>query len=526
LSRFLAIDADQGGIHVAVGTGARGGAVRIEHALTVPVTELLTPANAAELGKQLRDALRAGGIAAGPTLAAVGRDRVILKDVKIPRVGPGEEPNLVRFQATKDATEAADSIVLDYYTLDRDEPDGQVRAVTVSVRKDVVAAYRTLCQSAGLKLAGVTPRPQGTLAALERAIATGAVTAPEAKRASVAVLSRGEKWGELLIARDGQVVFSRTVSATALTSESILLGELRRNLAVYNGQSPQQPVEALYVAEAAGPVGWSGRIRDGLQVPVQAFDPLAGVESFTPADARGHFATLVGLLQLKTRGNKLPIDLAAPREPVVAKATGRNLMTVGVAVLAVLVIGGLGLGYMRVRSKDAQYTKLLAQKSELDKTMKDYEEDDKRIKALKEWDETRINWLDEIYDLTARFPDIKNAQLEQFRVEPLAVQKGAKTKYVARMTLKVATDDDKLMNTLQSGMNADKKYHNLRKDIKPSTGGLRGGFSQVYELRADIERRPASEYVRKLTATVPSKPGRGASEGGSDFEGGFGGPGQ
>jgi Tfp pilus assembly PilM family ATPase len=519
----LAIDADQGGIHVAVGTGARGGTVRVEHALTVPVTELLTPANAADLGRQLRDALRAGGIAAGPTLATVGRDRVILKDVKIPRVGPSEEPNLVRFQATKDATEASDAVVLDYYTLDRDDPDGQVRAVTVSVRKDVVAAYKALCQAAGLKLAGVTPRPQGALAALERAIATGAVTEPEAKRASVAVLTRGEKWGELLIARDGQVVFSRAVSATALNSESQILSELRRNLAVYNGQSPQQPVEAVYVAEAAGPVGWSGRIRSGLQVPVQAFDPLAGVESFTPADARGHFATLVGLLQLKTRGTRLPIDLAAPREPVVARSSSRNLMAAGVAVLAFLIIGGLGFGYMKVKAKDATYAKLTAEKVDLEKTMKDYEEDDKRIKALKEWDESRINWLDEIYDLTARFPDIKNARLEQFRAEPLTVQKGAKTKYVARITLKVATNDPNLMNNLQNGMNADKKYHNINKQIKPTTG-LSGGFTQTYEVRADIERRPANEYVRKLTATAPSKPSKLSDTGsGSDLEGGFGG---
>ena len=198
-------------------------------------------------------------------------------------------------------SEAPESVALDYFTLARDEPDGQVRVVTVSVRKDLVAAYRTLCQAAGLKLAGITPRAMGTLAALDRAIDAGAVTAPEGRRTSFAALTRGEKWGELIIARDGQVVFARTMSATALNSEPMLLGELRRNLAVYNGQNPQQPVEALYVAEAAGPGGWSGRIRAGLQIPVQSFDPLAGVENTTPPDARGHFAALAGLLTLKAR---------------------------------------------------------------------------------------------------------------------------------------------------------------------------------------------------------------------------------
>src|SRR5262245_37313482 len=219
-------------MHVVVGSAARGGAVRLETAVTVPTAEVLSAANAADLGRQLKDALRAAGIAPGPTVAAVGRDRVIVKDFKIPRVPAGEEPAVVRFQASKEMTEAPDSVALDYFTLAREEPDGQVRAVTASVRKDVVAAYRTLCQTAGLKLAGVTPRAMGTLAALDRAIDSGAVTAPEGRRASVAALTRGEKWGELIIARDGQVVFARVISATALNSEPMLLGELRRNLAV------------------------------------------------------------------------------------------------------------------------------------------------------------------------------------------------------------------------------------------------------------------------------------------------------
>lgn len=531
MSRFLAIDADSGGIHLAVGTAARGGSVRLEKAVTVPTTEPLSAANAADLGRQLKDALRTAGIAPGPAIATVGRDRVIVKDFKIPRVSAAEEPAVVRFQASKEMTESPDAVALDYFTLARDEADGQVRAVTVSVRKDVVAAYRTLCQAAGLKLSGLSPRPMGTLAALDRAIESGAVTAPEARRASVAALTRGEKWGELIIARDGQVVFARTVSATALSSETMLLGELRRNLAVYNGQNPQQPVEALYVSEAAGPGGWSGRIRAGLSVPVQAFDPLAGVDSHSPPDARGHFAALAGLLALKAKGGRLPIDLTAPRQPVAAKFSGqRKLAGVG-ALVALLVIGGLGFGYVRLMSKQTEFTRLVKEKTELEKDLKTMEEDEKRVKAFKDWDDTRVNWLEEMYDLAARFPDIEKARVEQFRAEPLAVQKGSKQKYVARIFIKIQTDDDKLMNTLQGAMAADKRYHNIKKDIKSTSGGFRGMFSQTYELRADIERRPSSEYTRKLTAKVPTRPARGADDegggfGGGGFGGGFGGPGE
>src|SRR6476660_2854859 len=113
LSRFLAIDAEHGAIHVAAGM-VRSGQVRVEKAVTVPVGEALTPANAADLGRQLRDALKSAGIAPAPVLATVGRDRVIVKDFKIPKVSAAEEPAVVRFQASKDMTEAPDSIILDY----------------------------------------------------------------------------------------------------------------------------------------------------------------------------------------------------------------------------------------------------------------------------------------------------------------------------------------------------------------------------------------------------------------------------
>jgi hypothetical protein len=528
LSRFLAIDADAGGIHIAAGTAARGGAVRLEQALTVPTAEPLTAVNAAEYGRLVKDALRAGGITAAPVLAAVGRDRVIVKDFKIPRVGPGEEPNLVRFQAGKEATEAPDAVVLDYFTLARDEPDGQVRAVTASVRKELVAAYKALCAAAGLKLAGITPRAIGTLAALERAVASGAVTEPEQKRASVAVLTRGEKWGELVIARDNQVVFARSMSATAVGSETALLGEMRRNLAVYNGQNPQQPVEAVYVAEAAGPGGWSGRIRAGLSVPVQAFDPLAGVDSHTPPDARGHFAALVGLIVLKGKPGRVPIDFAAPREPAAPKMGAKQKLAGALSLAALLIIGVLGFGYYRVMTKQTEFAKLVRQKTEMENDLKTMDEDGKRVKALQEWDESRINWLDELYDLTARFPDVKNAQVDMLRVESVPAQKGSKQKNVGKIDLKLSTNDEKLMTQLQGAMNADKKYHNLKKNIK-ATGGFRGGFAQTYEVWADIERRPANEYVRKLTATIPPRPARGRDDESGGFGGGiggFGGPGQ
>ena len=87
------------------------------------------------------------------------------------------------------------------------------------------------------------------------------------------------------------------------------------------------------------------------------------------------------------------------------------------------------------------------------------------------------------------------------------------------------------MDALQAALTADKRYHNIRKDIKGGAGtGTPSRFNQSYEVRADIEKRPTSEYTHKLTATIPPKPrsAKDDSDGsdfrGGGFRGGFGGP--
>src|SRR5439155_15118662 len=94
-----------------------------------------------------------------------------------------------------------------------------------------------------------------------------------------AVLTVGERGGEFAVARGDSLVLVRPLAGPALASDTALLGEIKRNLAVYAGQAPQHPVRALYVAEATGPtLGVGDRLRDTLAIPVFRFDPLAGLQ--------------------------------------------------------------------------------------------------------------------------------------------------------------------------------------------------------------------------------------------------------
>ena len=186
------------------------------------------------------------------------------------------------------------------------------------VRKQTIQAARQFCEAAGLRLAAVTPRPFAAVAAARHAFAIGAVPAPDDPAGPIAVVTLGDRGGEFTVGRGGDLSFSRTIPTHALAGESALVAELKRNLAVYAGQYPTAPIEAVYLAEPDEPgIGWAGRVRAALHLPVYAFDPLAGsaAAESVPAALRGRFAGPVGLLAARSASAVLPINFVHPRQP-------------------------------------------------------------------------------------------------------------------------------------------------------------------------------------------------------------------
>ncbi len=517
MSNFIAIDLDSQGVYAVAGTTR--GAVRITHALSWTGDDEdppppLTADTAKALGEKLRDKLRAAGVAPAPLLVAIGRDRVILKELKYPVVPPPEEPALVRFQAMKEMSEAPEEVVLDYAPLG-DTASGERRSMAVVVRKEVFAAIQALSQAAGLKLAAVTPRPYATAAGLYRAFTSGVVAPPEEKGDAVASLTLSPAGGEFTVIRHGEVAFTLAIPAPVVATETMLVAQVRRNLAAYAGQHPKHPVQAVYVAEVDGP--WVPRLRAALGVPVHAIDPLAGAVPATPDPLRGRFAGAVGMLAGRST-NALPINFASPRQPQIAKDPAKKMLMMVAVAAAVLLLGAGAFGFWMVNERETEVAELSQRRDELKDAISRGGPDTTRVKGIDGWTQREVVWLDELYDLADRMPADDSVRVMSLTATPIPPGKDGKSDGHSKVELRLAATNTPSANALMSAFvhdnpSTNRYYVGTSPVIGPLNGKSAGKHMQSFTIITRINHRDPGEYERN-TRFAPRRKTAGGAAGG------------
>jgi hypothetical protein len=517
LSNFIAIDLDSQGLYAVA--GAARASARPAHALAWTGDDSdppppLTSETAKAIGEKLRERLKAAGVQPAPVLVAVGRDRVILKELKYPPVPPTEEPALVRFQAMKEMSESPDEVVLDYAPLG--ETGGERRSMAVVLRKEQLTAIQILCQAAGLKLAGVTPRPYATTAGLIRAFAAGIATPPDDKDDAVAVLTLSPAGGEFTVARRGEVTFTLAIPAPVVANDTMLVAQIRRNLTVYAGQHPGHPIRAVYLSEVDGP--WAQKLRSALNVPVRDFDPLSATAPDVPEPLRGRFAGAVGLLA--GRGtDALPINFVSPRQPQAPKDPAKRLLAfIALCALLVLVVGGGG-GLWFVGAREDEVNQLAQHRDDLKDKIAKNGPDATRVKGLDGWSKREIVWLDELYDLADRMPADDSVRVSSFTTTPIAPGKdGKQTDGNARVEVKLAAKNVVAANTLESAFVRDNTtpnrfYIGTNHVINTPLPAASAPYQQSITLITKVNHREPKEYERNTKYTPKRKTSGGAGGG-------------
>ncbi len=505
MARLLGIDWDHDRFYLVSASTGRG-TIHVERALTWGETNTQNPGEIPEVAKRLREQMKAASLAPAPVLVSVGRERVIVKEIRYPAVDDTQEPALVRFQATKELTEAPARVVIDYTRLP-ENGSNERRAMVVAARNDRLGSIHALCRAAGLKLLGIAPRPIGIAACLNQLNDKSGLSAPPPQKDEVvAVLTVSQKWAEFIIACNARVLLARPLH---LGKE--FLGEVRRNLALFSNQlqptSPRRSVQALYFAGDNEHALLEEQLRESLAIPVHVLDPFSREVQVEISGDRGGFAGVIGLAQLWTEEKALPINFVHPKEPKVEQKSRAMpyLLAVGgslVLLLAMFVISTVLLDDKKklVTEKQEQLTKLNKQI----KTVKG--ELEQKLDKIEQWEQTDLPWIDELYDLTARFPWEQGLKVTQWSASPLP----SGGPYSAQMRIKgivtrnLLNKRPTILKDLERIIDSDPHCRASLGDVKQlKESGSSREVGQSFEIKIDLEKRAVEQYTTKLEIVAP-----------------------
>lgn len=462
-------------------------------AVTWTHPEPFTPSTATRVGEALRDFLKAEKIAAAPVIVGIGRDRIFLKELRFPPIAAHEEANLVRFQTGKEMVESVENYAIDYVYLKNGSTDRQV--MTVAARRDLLAMVQKVCQAAGLKLHAVTPKLFGMPLAL--ALAVQPDPTPLAPKKLNVVLNLGQRWAELCFFKG-----DRLLQAQALQNGPLLAGEIKRNLAVFQAQSAVnidlEGPDALYVFGDDAAV--MENLQAGQHLPVRQLDPLKPEAGLAAKPA--HFAGAVGLAALWASPDQPPVNLASPKRtqaPVSAIQQRGVLYGSAAAVLAVFLIGLMVYG---LSTKRGEIERLTMDRAKYERRLIDTAQERAEVDAYLEWENTTVPWLDEMYDLTARYPWEVGVRVNQFAAlhSTAPKQKGAKAWPIGKITLSgiAPPSKDSLIDKLQKTLMEDPHLRVERGKSKYDKAVVE------YPLKIDIVKQDAAKYEMRLI--VPPRP--------------------
>ena len=490
MASWLVLDWDHDQFYLLSAQSSRRG-VQIMKAATWAHPEPFTPSTAERIGKALREFLKTAKIAAAPVIVGLGRDRIFVKELRVPPIEPHEEAALVRFQTGKELAESVDSYAVDYVRMN--EGPGERQIMTVAARRDMVAMVQTLCQAAGLKLHALTPRLFGIGYALAQAVQPDP-SPLTANRLNV-VLSIGQRWAELCFFRG-----ERLLQAQALANGPLLTSEVKRNVAVFAAQQAANldlsGPECLYVF-GDDPATLQS-LESGQALPVRSLNPLRQApDEVAGLKTPGYFAGGVGLAALFSHAAQKPVNLAAPkRMQAPVSVTKQRGIFYGSAAAVVFLLAFAGMYYV-LATKRAEIDRLTAEKKDYDDNLTKFAQERADLDAYKDWEQTTVPWLDEMYDLTARYPYGIGFRVTQFSADSVRTKKNAKDGFIGKISLNIVTPkakDKDYMSRLQSSMAHDPH-------VRPSLDSVKG---VEYQMKIDIAKQDAKKYTTKLD--VPPQP--------------------
>lgn len=440
MQRLIAIDCDTrefAYIHASV----NGDRVTVEAAAVVPVKSpdperaVTVEEAAAELQAALAKYKRSGVKA----LVGVDRNAIELFSITVPPSTDAELPDMVQNQLASESPTIAEESVIDFIPNPGDPAESR-RITAAALPKSEIQRVNTICNAVSLAPHRLLARPYETASLfLKRRVPGGG----DSLLVNVIVDEV-----DLIIVDQIRPLFFRTVRLPSAfgdeAAEQRVLDEIRRTLLV----APQN-VEVGQVIESVYVFGTSPdherlvqQIAKDSTAKVQLIDPFEGFTVNGPLDNRtsGRLVPLLGMLAEEAQGADHSIDFANPRKAPPPPNRIRQI-AIGSAVAAA-IFGSIGYYvYESFAKLNSEQKKLAADFADLTTRIKKSSDKKKMAEAIEDWNGNSVIWLDELRDLSAKFPPGQDLVIQRLAMSPARAGRASisfqglarESKVVARM---------------------------------------------------------------------------------------------
>lgn len=502
MSRYLAVSWNSHTLRYVLAETQKRGSVRVLNAGEKPLQETSQDDGeqaSPDVGQRLRETV--GELKAGRAtlLLCLSRGAVDSATFTVPPASDAELPTLVEHMARRQLTGLADDATIDFVSLKQQE-DGSREISAMAMAPAEEQQVRRMVDAAGCASAKaiVVTHP------------LQAFTEPPADDDSSATLivSKGLQSAHILVVRQQRPLLSRTLrlapGASRDAEAQFIAGEIQRTMLTIAGQLDDDVniTKAVLVGSRLETEPLATSLNGRIDATITQTSAADAVEGELAESAQGAYAPLIAAVLDEARGSLPAIDFLNPKRP--PTSTGRRNKLVLAGVAAVLVCGA---GAFYVHSMFDEWNTKIAgleeQLAQLDEQVNSTASMRRQAVGLGRWERSRMNWLDELRDITIRMPSSPELTVGQFAATPSGSG--------FTVAFKGTTQSPEAHRAMELGI--QDRYHTTR---TPSFRENRIGDKVVWNFTTtlQIRQRAKKDYTahknlptrRPSTATTTDKP--------------------
>ncbi len=480
MSKLLAVSWNSQALRYVLVETQKRGAVRLLNAGEKSCTDAVDNGDAdaasADVVLRLREVVSELKASRAKLVLCVGRGSVDSATFTVPPASETELPTLVQNMAQRHLTGPGEDVTIDFVSFPLlDDGSRQVSAMAMAPAQEQLIHRMVEASGSARASAVVVTHPL-------RAFVPPQL---EANRSAALVVSKGQQSAHILVVQRQCPVLSRTLrldpGATREAEARFIAAEIHRTILTV-GDRLERGVE-ITTAVLVGSSGDTDMLASSLEGRIDAVLTQTSAADLVNGRigeaSHGGYAPLIAAAW-EAAGEATPaVDFLNPKRP--PASTDRRNRLVTIAVVMLLAAGG---SWYYVSSMFGEWDDKIG---DLELQLKLMQENVDKTAAIRRqaaglarWERSRMNWLDEIRDITIRMPPRPELSVRQFAATPVGSG--------FRVTFQGTSSSPEAHRAMELGI--QDRYHTTR---TPSFSESRNGKDVVWNFRTTLQIRQRSK---------------------------------